>query len=266
MDELDGVVGGNLRIVAHVGIVLVLLDVNQTVAVQAIVGIVIRRIGVDGGDGPAVELVEATVVGRRLRVVAVEVPLVDQTGAVACLRHDRAQRDILGQQVSPAHDGGIAVGADFQARQSSGVALVVADAGVAAVAARHQRTAAGRTDAAAGVGLRKRCARTGQPVDVRRLDVLVAVASQVAVAHIVGQDKDDVRTLVGSHRLLCQQGTKGHKKILHIIFVCKFTKKFVILPSKKAKFFASLKENPPSRQKKEMSFFVLLSTFRNFAA
>ena len=40
---------------------------------------------------------------------------------------------------------------------------------------------------------------------------------------------------------------------------------FVTLPSKMANFFALLKETSPSRQKKETSFFVLLSTFRNFA-
>ena len=232
MDELDGIVGGDLGIVAHVGIVLVLLDMDERVAVQAVVGIVIRRIRVDGGDGPAVKLVEAPMVGSRLWVVAVEVPLIDQTGAVACLRHDRAQRDILGQQVSPSHDGGVAVGVNLQPRQSSGVALVVADAGVAGVLARHQRTTRRRTDAAAGVGLCKRCAGTSQTVDIGRLDVLVAVASQVAIAHIVGQDKDDVRALVGSHRLLGQEGTKGHQNVLHIVFVCKFTKKFVILHSK----------------------------------
>ena len=90
VDELYGVVGRDLRVMAHVGVVGVLVDVDERVAVESVVGVVVRRVRVDGGDGPAVELVETPVVGSRLRVVAVEVPFVHQTGAVARLREHRA--------------------------------------------------------------------------------------------------------------------------------------------------------------------------------
>ena len=125
------------------GVVLIILDGDQTVAMQAIVGIVIGRIGVNRRDGPAVELVKTAMIGGCFRVVAVQMPLIDQTGAIPGGSDDGSQRGILGQEVGPTYDGGIALGIDFQPCQSAGIALVIADAAVAAVATGHQRTAGG---------------------------------------------------------------------------------------------------------------------------
>ena len=74
---------------------------------------------------------------------------------------------------------------------------IAADGGVAGVLAGHEAAARRRADGAAGVGLGEAHALGGQAVQVRREDVLLAVAAEVAVAEVVGQDEDDV----GARRL-----------------------------------------------------------------
>src|SRR5262245_16952871 len=70
---------------------------------------------------------------------------------------------------------------------------VAADGAVAGVLAGHEGAAAGSADGAAGVKLRELHPRGGQLVDVRRLDLVLAIAAEVAIAQIVGKDEDDVR-------------------------------------------------------------------------
>ena len=223
MYEGDGVVGRNFRVVAHVGIVFVLGDVDERVAVQTVVGVVVGRIAVYGRDSPSVELVEASVVGCCLWVVAVEVPFVHQTSAVASGTEDGGQRGVLGQEIGASDDGGVALGVDFQSCETSSVALVVAYAGVTAVSTSHQCATTGRADATSGVCLGERGSGACQPVDVGCLDVLVSVASQVSVAHVVGQDEHDVGSfrsgngcrrvfVVGSRCLMDGKDGPGHEE------------------------------------------------------
>jgi hypothetical protein len=81
------------------------------------------------------------------------------------------------------------------------VSLVAADAGVAGVEACHQRAAGRGADGAAGVDLGEAGTFGGHAVDVWRLDFLLAVAAEVAVAEIVGEDEDDVgRAALGENR------------------------------------------------------------------
>ena len=210
MDEGDGIIGGDLGIMTYVGIVGILLDMDEAVAPEAVIRIVIGRIAVDGGDGPAIELVEAAMVGCRAWVVTVEMPFVHQTSAIACGADDLCDGGILWQEVSATHNGGIALGINLQTRETSRITLVVADTGIAAVTSRHQRTARGGADTTTGISLCETCARSCQTVDIRGLDISVSIARQITIAHIICQDEDDVRALgcrllfrlFGSSRLL----------------------------------------------------------------
>ena len=116
----------------------VLLNVCQLVVVEAPIGIVVGIVAVDGADEPAIELVKAPVQGCGIWAVAVQMPLVDQTGAIACRTQHGGDGGILGQQVGTPYDGGVAAWRNFQSRQSALVALVVTDARVATVLACHQ--------------------------------------------------------------------------------------------------------------------------------
>ena len=148
-----------------------------------------------GRDGPPIELVEAPVVGRRAGIVAIEMPLVDKAGAIASRAEHGGDGSIFRQQVDASHISSVAPRIDFHAPYATSLTLVVADAGVTCILTRHERASRGRADAAAGITLCEACARFGQPVDIGCLDMFAAVARQVAIAHVIGQNKDDVRAL-----------------------------------------------------------------------
>ena len=83
LDELDGIIGREVGVVLHMTVMGIGLDVNEFVVVESIIGIIIGRVGMDGRDGPTIEFVKTSVIGRRTGVVTVEVPFIHQTGAVA---------------------------------------------------------------------------------------------------------------------------------------------------------------------------------------
>ena len=74
---------------------------------------------------------------------------------------------------------------------------IVARGCVTAVQPRHQRAARRCANRTARVGLGEAQPLRRQLVDVRRGDVFSAVAAEVTVAEIIGQDEDDVG-LVGA--------------------------------------------------------------------
>jgi len=69
---------------------------------------------------------------------------------------------------------------------------VAADPGMAGVPAGHQHTAGRSTDGVARVVTQETHALPGQPVEVGRADLLLAVRTQFGVAQIVGHDEHDV--------------------------------------------------------------------------
>ena len=114
-----------------------------------------------------------------LRQVA-EVPLADAGGGVALGLESLGQRDLVGRQ--PA--GG--VGEQHAARCRWH--MPAADRQPAG----EQRRPARRADLGRRVELREPHALGGHAVEVRRADGRVAVAAEVAVAEVVGEDDDDV--------------------------------------------------------------------------
>jgi hypothetical protein len=66
------------------------------------------------------------------------------------------------------------------------------------VLAGDQAAPGGGTLARTGVGLGEPHPLAIQPVEVRRFDVLLPIASQVVVAEIIGEDEEDVRSALFS--------------------------------------------------------------------
>ena len=88
-------------------------------------------------------------------------------------------------------------------------------------------TSSAKEFAAAGVSLGETGAGGCQSVDIGCLDIFVAIAGQIAVPHVVGQNKNDVwalrRSLLGFAGCLCllgQQRTHGHQNVLHNHAIC----------------------------------------------
>src|SRR5258708_38958798 len=82
---------------------------------------------------------------------------------------------------------------EFAGLQAEFRSSVAANGGVPGVAAGHERAARGRAYRGSCVSLRKANSLTCQRVDVRSPDALLAVATQVAVTQIVGEDEQNVR-------------------------------------------------------------------------
>ncbi len=127
----------------------------------------------------AVEIVEAAMGGEVLRLIA-EVPLAQRGGGVALFAEQVAEGFFMHvDAVGRLARGRIGVNHPLQA-----VALLVA---------AGQQSRPGRSaDRAAGIGLGEPHAVAGQRVDVRRGDVLRPIDADVAIAHVVDQDHDDV--------------------------------------------------------------------------
>ena len=95
----------------------------------------------DGGYCPAIELMEAAMVGRSFRIVTVKMPLVHETRAIACSGKHRCQRGVGGQQIGTAHVCGVATRINLYSTDTASGTLVVAYSSIARVLASHQCTA-----------------------------------------------------------------------------------------------------------------------------
>ena len=98
----------------------------------------------NGRDGPAMKLMEAAMVGSCLGVVAIEMPFVYQTGAIAGCREHRGNGGVLRKEIGTMDIGGVAAWINLYAYTSAYGTLIVAYARVSGVQACHERTARGR--------------------------------------------------------------------------------------------------------------------------
>ena len=149
---------------------------------------------------------EIEAVGERMMLGLVigpdaEVPFADQSGGVA---------GVL-QRLGQGHfGGGQAAGGDG----AEDAELIVGHAGADGVASGHESGAARGADLGGGIELREAQAFGGHTIQIRRLDRRVAVAAEVAVAEVVGQDDDDVR-LRGGVGADGERDEQGQQQGLH---------------------------------------------------
>ena len=138
------------------------------------------------------EVIEADLVGVARAVTASHSPFADACRAVArSLGQPREGHFALPQRLLPrralvAHLDGAAIGLG-----------IVDHAGMTGVLARHEDAAGRRADGGARIVVRETHALGRHPVEIRRSDYLLAVAAQIAVSQVVGQDVDDVGATAG---------------------------------------------------------------------
>ncbi len=114
-------------------------------------------------------IIEALPVRDTRAVGLAKAPLADDAGCVAGLFQQLGDGDIR----RPQRHAGIA-----------------SNEAVAGVQAGHQDAARGRTDRAAGIVLSKAHSLFGHFIQIRRLDLFLSKTAKVAVAKVVGQDKN----------------------------------------------------------------------------
>ena len=129
-----------------------------------------------GRDSPLKSGPSSIVPARRARPSEAEMPLADASGDVARPLEQRGER-----QASL-----------FDQQRVVGPDRAVARPGAPAIAASQQVVAAGRADRRRRVPLGESHPFPRQPVDVRRPDLRRAIAADIAVAEVVGENNDDV--------------------------------------------------------------------------
>ena len=146
---------------------------------EVVVGVVLAEV--------AEEVIEAMVAGQAAFGFAdvAEAPFADERGGVAGLLEDAGHGEILGAQ-------------GLGERISR--AGVAAHAGVAVVLAGHEDAPRRGADRGAGVELGEPQAFARHAIEVRRLDDVLTVATEFAVAEIIGHDPDQVGAVSGGTR------------------------------------------------------------------
>ena len=175
-DEVDRLRGEHVGLVAAVGAARAAVVVQEPVPV------------VHDAAEEAGELREAALIGVVAPVMHAAVPLAHVAGAVAS----------GGEHLA---DGALAQGDAVEAA----VRLHAQGAAAVVVASGEQRGACRGADRSAAVVLGAAHALGGEPIDVGRGQDGVAVAAQVAVAQVVGQEQDDV----GTRAQRCERHTAG---------------------------------------------------------
>src|SRR6185437_14628432 len=87
-------------------------------------------------------------------------------------------------------------------------AAVTADRGMAGMETRHEARAGRCADGGTGIALGEAHSVGGHAVDIGRMDLLLALVAYIAIAEIVGEDKDDIGTLCEGDVSGCQQQEK----------------------------------------------------------
>lgn len=63
LNEGNGIIGAQVIVVDAMFPVCIFRDIDERVAVKAVIGIIIRRIAVHGRDSPPIKLVESAMIG-----------------------------------------------------------------------------------------------------------------------------------------------------------------------------------------------------------
>lgn len=196
LDEIDGIIGRNIRIVLDVLIVLICLDVDELVIVETVVWIIVRWIGFYRTDQPSVELVKTTIDWWWFWIIAIQMPFVDKTGFVAGSVQYRSDGRILRLQTCSANDGRVSFRGYFQTSHASCCAHIITYTAIAGILTRHQCTTWWWTDSWPGIALVESSTRSSQFINVWSLDSLAAVAGEIAISQIIGKDENDIGSVI----------------------------------------------------------------------
>ena len=133
-------------------------------------------------------------------------PFTDERGGVSGLTHNCSHGDIVGAQLLTP---------------SGRARPVAAHPGPPSMLAGHQHAPRGSTDSGPGVKPGKAHTFGGHTVEPWRLNHFLAVAPQVSVPQIIGENKDDIGMLDGSRQRQRKgwqqdrEDEQGGKKVFH---------------------------------------------------
>ena len=148
----------------------------------------------------AIELIDSALVGGGDRRLVAARPLTEHTDGVAVGFKDFGENlviHIIGFLSGPSFFEVGILTVEIGDGLVAPILFVAAHVGVSAVLSGHERGARGGRHWATGIGLGEAHAFGGHAVEMGGGDILLTVATEVAVAHIVAHDIDDVGALLG---------------------------------------------------------------------
>ena len=163
----------------------------------------------------AIIFVDAALVGRRSRTLITACPFAKHPRGVAIGFEDFGQNlvvHIIGFLSCPALCKVSVFAIKIRHILSAPVFLVAAHVGVSAVLSSHEGGTRGSRHWTSGISLCEAHAFGCHAVEIGGSDVLLTIASQVAIAHVVAHDVDDVGTLLRMTSHGCQS-TKSEESI-----------------------------------------------------
>ena len=129
-----------------------------------------------------------------------------------------------------SHDGVILVFAIGDEGRIGPVLPIATDMGVSRVLPRHEGGTRGRTHGRTSVSLSEAHTLSGEAIDVWRSNETLAIATEIAIAHVVTHDVEDIRAFVFScclgrsgglperGNLCCKRCGREGKESLHWLF------------------------------------------------
>ena len=153
----------------------------------------------------AKELVNTALVGCGNRSFVAARPLTKHARLIAVGFHDFGQKDVVGVVGMLPHNGKVGVLAILHGVLGIPIFLVAAHFGVSAVLPCHETRPRRCAHRCSGIGLSEAHTLGSHAVDVGCEDVGLSIAAQIAIAHVVAHDVEDVG-LRGFCGLRRQQG------------------------------------------------------------
>lgn len=186
----------------------------------------------------AVKLVNAPLVGSGSRAFVAPSPFAEQACGVAIVFENFGQNDVGGVVGLLSHDGVVLVLAIGDEGRLRPVFPIATNMGVSCVLTGHESGTRGRTHGRTSVGLSETHTLSGKAIDVWRSDEALAIATEIAIAHVVTHDVEDIGTFVFDRclgrsdgglpersNLCCKRCSRYGKESLHwlfyISFICK---------------------------------------------
>ena len=143
----------------------------------------------------AIVFINATLIGSRDRAFISTCPLTEHAGSITIVLHDFGQDDMCRIIRMLPHPTELLVHPHINHRHIAPILLVATHLGMSRVLTGHERSTRRSTHRTTSVCLCKSHPLAGHTVQVRSVDVLLAIASQIIIPQIITHDVNDIRFL-----------------------------------------------------------------------
>ena len=152
-----------------------------------------------------VVFINPPLIRSRYRTFVATCPLSEHTGSISVVLHDFRQDDMFRVVWMLTYPAEFLVHTHLYHRYITPVLLVATYFSMSRMLSSHERSTRRRTHRTTCIGLCKAHPFTGHTVQVRGVDILLTVTSQVVISQVIAHDVDDVGLLFFCLTTSCEQ-------------------------------------------------------------